>query len=126
SVRDLAPQGDVMELVPPADSVALADALHRLGNNRVWQEILARAAAERFKTQYTEERMLNAYRDLYLELLGAMEHTSKTRGLAHVIRPVHANDLPAIVNIHQKAFSEFFLTRLGPKFLHRYYKLVLA
>ena len=35
------------------------------------------------------------------------------------------NDLPGIVDIHQKAFSHFFLTRLGSEFLRNYYGLVL-
>jgi ribosomal protein S18 acetylase RimI-like enzyme len=116
-----------MELVPPADSIALADALHRLGSNRVWQALLGGAVRERFKSQYTEDRMLKAYRDLYLELLGVPQRPQhRPSGTPHVIRPVRTMDLPAIVSIHQKAFSEFFLTRMGPKFLHRYYELVLT
>jgi ribosomal protein S18 acetylase RimI-like enzyme len=47
------------------------------------------------------------------------------RGLTHVIRQATAEDLPGIVTIHQKAFSNFFLTRLGNEFLRRYYALVL-
>jgi ribosomal protein S18 acetylase RimI-like enzyme len=35
------------------------------------------------------------------------------------------DDLPGIVTIHQKAFSNFFLTRLGGEVLRRYYALVL-
>ena len=35
------------------------------------------------------------------------------------------SDLRAIVTIHQRAFSEFFLTRLGSEFLQKYYGLVL-
>ncbi len=42
-----------------------------------------------------------------------------------VVRQATAGDLPGIVNIHQKAFSHFFLTRLGSEFLHNYYALVL-
>lgn len=42
-----------------------------------------------------------------------------------VIRKAGADDLPDIVAIHQKAFSHFFLTRLGGEFLRRYYGLVL-
>jgi ribosomal protein S18 acetylase RimI-like enzyme len=34
-------------------------------------------------------------------------------------------DLPSIVSIHRQAFAGFFLTRLGPVFLERYYRLVL-
>ncbi len=42
-----------------------------------------------------------------------------------LVREATVNDLPGIVTIHQKAFSNFFLTRLGGEFLHRYYALVL-
>jgi ribosomal protein S18 acetylase RimI-like enzyme len=41
------------------------------------------------------------------------------------VREATPNDLPGIVSIHQKAFSNFFLTRLGGEFLRRYYALVL-
>lgn len=40
-------------------------------------------------------------------------------------RPAHPADLPAIVGVHAQAFAGFFLTRLGPRFLERYYRLVL-
>ena len=41
------------------------------------------------------------------------------------IRKAVEEDLPRIAAIHQKAFSNFFLTRLGGEFLLRYYRLVL-
>ena len=47
------------------------------------------------------------------------------RGLTRLVRQATAEDLPGIVTIHQKAFSNFFLTRLGNEFLRRYYALVL-
>jgi ribosomal protein S18 acetylase RimI-like enzyme len=42
------------------------------------------------------------------------------------VRNATVRDLPGIVEIHQKAFSNFFLTRLGAEFLRRYYSLVLT
>ena len=47
------------------------------------------------------------------------------RDRTHLVRPATAEDLAGIVTIHQKAFSSFFLTRLGNEFLRRYYALVL-
>ncbi len=41
------------------------------------------------------------------------------------LRLVNRNDLKIIVDIHIKAFPEFFLTKLGPKFLSKYYNLIL-
>lgn len=43
----------------------------------------------------------------------------------NVIRRASADDLPGIVEIHRKSFGNFFLTRLGSEFLHRYYRFVL-
>lgn len=53
------------------------------------------------------------------------EHPSKVDGRS-VVRKATASDLPGIVDIHQKAFSHFFLTRLGGEFLRNYYSLVLT
>jgi len=50
---------------------------------------------------------------------------SKIGGLTDIVRKATANDLAGIVTIHQKAFSNFFLTRLGGEFLRKYYSLVL-
>jgi ribosomal protein S18 acetylase RimI-like enzyme len=44
---------------------------------------------------------------------------------SHIIREARTNDLAGIIDIHQKAFGNFFLTRLGSKFLRQYYNLVL-
>ncbi|HKE24419.1 MAG TPA: GNAT family N-acetyltransferase [Bryobacteraceae bacterium] len=46
-------------------------------------------------------------------------------GLTNVVRHAAVPDLPRIVEIHQRSFANFFLTRLGSEFLHRYYNLVL-
>jgi ribosomal protein S18 acetylase RimI-like enzyme len=42
------------------------------------------------------------------------------------VRNATGDDLPGIVTIHQKAFSNFFLTQLGSDFLRKYYSLVLT
>src|ERR1700743_356654 len=47
-------------------------------------------------------------------------------GTEERVRTATGDDLPGIVSIHQKAFSNFFLTQLGPKFLQKYYSLVLT
>jgi glycosyltransferase involved in cell wall biosynthesis/ribosomal protein S18 acetylase RimI-like enzyme len=130
SVRDIAAQAEALELTPQADSAALADALYRLSTNRVRQAVLSDGAKRLFCDRYTEGQMLTQYRDLYLELL---EHKVPAWTAAHqrpaapsVVRPASSEDIPEIVNIHQQAFADFFLTQLGPKFLRRYYELVLS
>ena len=52
-------------------------------------------------------------------------HEGIVCGRPSSVRPATLKDLPGIVAIHQKAFSNFFLTRLGGEFLRRYYALVL-
>jgi len=42
------------------------------------------------------------------------------------LRLANRNDLKIIVDIHIKAFPGFFLTKLGPKFLSKYYNLMLS
>ena len=46
-------------------------------------------------------------------------------GPTQLVREATTGDLPGIIAVHQKAFSNFFLTRLGDEFLRRYYALVL-
>ena len=40
-------------------------------------------------------------------------------------RTAHAADLKSVVRTHSRAFAGFFLTRLGPRFLLKYYRLIL-
>ena len=44
---------------------------------------------------------------------------------SRLVRQATPGNLPGIVNIHRKAFSRFFLTKLGGDFLRSYYELVL-
>lgn len=46
-------------------------------------------------------------------------------GTAGVIRKATVQDLSGIVGVHRRAFSQFFLTRLGREFLRRYYRMVI-
>jgi ribosomal protein S18 acetylase RimI-like enzyme len=55
------------------------------------------------------------------------EYRATTAGSrTNSVRTAVADDLPGIVNIHEKAFSRFFLTQMGGEFLRRYYGLVLG
>uniref|UniRef100_A0A7C3MKY5 GNAT family N-acetyltransferase n=1 Tax=Dictyoglomus thermophilum TaxID=14 RepID=A0A7C3MKY5_DICTH len=42
------------------------------------------------------------------------------------LRKVKYSDIDRIVEIHKKAFPNFFMTQLGDKFLKKYYELVLS
>jgi ribosomal protein S18 acetylase RimI-like enzyme len=72
--------------------------------------------------------MLKSYRQLYRELLERKSPGSARLVYDHRAAPVrkaNSQDLAKIVAIHQKAFSRFFLTRMGSEFLRLYYQLVL-
>ena len=128
SNRDVASQAEVALLIPPADAAALADAMRFAAHDPQRMAALGAGARLLFEANYTEDRMLNAYRQMYFDLL---EDVTPARAVgpradgASVIRKAGAWDLVGIVAIHQKAFHHFFLTRLGNRFLQRYYEHVL-
>jgi glycosyltransferase involved in cell wall biosynthesis/ribosomal protein S18 acetylase RimI-like enzyme len=180
SQREVRSHGEMAWLVPPADSPALAKAIARLTEDPALMARLGANARAVYESFYTENRMLQAYWELYSDLLRANCHLEATthirsfeellagpleemspayaamvgphrlprggdanRGftvtqvpatqLAHhitsrtgVVRKANANDLTGIVTIHQKAFGNFFTTRLGVEFLREYYSLVLT
>jgi glycosyltransferase involved in cell wall biosynthesis/ribosomal protein S18 acetylase RimI-like enzyme len=171
SQREVASHAEMAWLVPPADAAALREAIMRLTGDRALMARLGTNARVVYESFYTENRMLQAYRQLYLDLLSAKcpaeantlgqrserllagppghmspsyselvasnggqrmkraypagRQTTKTGVSTDVIRKATANDLPGIVTIHEKAFGNFFLTRLGGDFLRTYYTLVL-
>jgi glycosyltransferase involved in cell wall biosynthesis/ribosomal protein S18 acetylase RimI-like enzyme len=136
SHREVASQASVVKLVPPSNPSALADALEQVTQNPLLMARLGAGARSLFERRYTESRMLDAYRELYLGLLGrkstALLVSSKS-SLANIdaplrpsVRQASLDDLDGIVAAHQKAFPQFFLTQLGPEFLGVYYRLVLT
>jgi glycosyltransferase involved in cell wall biosynthesis/ribosomal protein S18 acetylase RimI-like enzyme len=130
SHREVAAQAEMAVLVPPADPAALAQAIQRFEQDPGFMMPLAARAVSLFEACYTEDRMLDSYRQLYLSLLEGKSHASRpaaalVRSEETVVRAATAADLADIVAIHQKAFSHFFLTRMGAEFLRRYYHLVL-
>jgi glycosyltransferase involved in cell wall biosynthesis len=70
SQREVASQADMAQLVPPADARALSEAIERLAADQEAMERLGRNARTLYETRYTEERMLEDYKQLYHELWG--------------------------------------------------------
>ncbi|MEW6458168.1 MAG: glycosyltransferase family 4 protein [Bacillota bacterium] len=66
--------GEAAVLVPPKDSGALAEAIRGLILDSAKAELLGEAARKRFVEQYTEDKMLSAYLELYNQLLAEKVH----------------------------------------------------
>jgi hypothetical protein len=71
SQREVAAHADMARLVPPADKHALCEAIVRLAGDEALMARLGRTARTVYESRYTENRMLQAYRQLYLDLLSA-------------------------------------------------------
>jgi glycosyltransferase involved in cell wall biosynthesis len=69
SQRELASQADMARLVPTCDAPALCEAVLRLAREPALMTHLATNARALFESCYTEDRMLNAYKQLYFYLL---------------------------------------------------------
>jgi glycosyltransferase involved in cell wall biosynthesis len=68
---EVASQAEIALLVPPADSGSLAAAIAKLANDLALRARLGHNARELFEKHYTEDRMLDGYRQLYANLPGA-------------------------------------------------------
>ena len=69
SNRELALQKEIATLVAPADAPALCEAILRVARDPALKARLEKNALALLESHYTEERMLNAYKRLYFELL---------------------------------------------------------
>jgi glycosyltransferase involved in cell wall biosynthesis len=69
SQREVAAHGAMAWLVPPGDPMALSDAILRLSQDPALMARLASNARVIYESHYTEQRMLDSYKQLYFELL---------------------------------------------------------
>ncbi len=101
SHREIASQGDVALLVPPADPIALSEAILRAARDPILMARLGTRARALFERRYTEERMLNAYKALYFDLLKqkcrVASVLTRVRGGGPEL-PGHARSLPAALD----------------------------
>jgi glycosyltransferase involved in cell wall biosynthesis len=69
SQREVAAHADMARLVPPADARALCEAIVRLSADEALMARLGRTARAVYESRYTENTMLQSYRQLYFDLL---------------------------------------------------------
>ena len=69
SQREVASRADMARLVRPADALALSEAIVRLAGDEALMARLGASARALYESRYTENRMLQSYRQLYFDLL---------------------------------------------------------
>ena len=90
SHRELACQAEIARLVRPADAAALCEAILQVRGDAALRNSLGTTARSLFESYYSEERMLNAYKQLYFDLVQAkgLAETCVTgrRGMSEALR----------------------------------------
>jgi glycosyltransferase involved in cell wall biosynthesis len=82
SHRELASQAEIARIVPPADASALCNAILQLTTDPALMARLGTNARALFESHYTEDRMLNTYKQLYFDLLEE-KCPAETRTIRH-------------------------------------------
>jgi glycosyltransferase involved in cell wall biosynthesis len=83
SQREVASHGDLARLVRPADARALSEAIVAMAGDEALMARLGRTARAVYESRYTENRMLQAYRQLYFDLLKAKSPAASTAVQVH-------------------------------------------
>jgi glycosyltransferase involved in cell wall biosynthesis len=71
SQREVASHAEMARFVPPADATSLTEAIVQLADDQALMARLGNNARAVYENFYTEDRMLQSYRRLYLDLLAA-------------------------------------------------------
>jgi glycosyltransferase involved in cell wall biosynthesis len=71
SHRELVGQAEIARLVAPADAAALCEAILQVWGDPALRTRLGATARILFDSYYTEDRMLNSYKQLYFDLVRA-------------------------------------------------------
>ena len=77
---ELASQANMARLVPPANANAICAAILRFARDPALMARLGTSARALFESRYTEDRMLNSYRQLYFDLLKVKCPSQATAG----------------------------------------------
>jgi glycosyltransferase involved in cell wall biosynthesis len=75
SQREVASHAEMALFVPPGDTTSLTEAIVRLAGDQGLMTRLGNNARTVYQNFYTEDRMLQSYRQLYLDLLAAKSPT---------------------------------------------------
>ena len=110
SQREVASHADMARLVRPADARALSEAIVRLAGDEALMARLGKTARAVYESRYTENRMLQGYRQLYFDLLKA-----KSPAAASTPVQVHNWRLAEPQEQVSQSYSELLPTPRQPK-----------
>lgn len=119
-------EGGFGAVVPPGDSVGLAEAIVALADDREAAARLGSNARRFFASRFDRSAGTARLEEiLSVDVCGERPARAAGREQPVLVRPAALADLERIVAVHTAAFPGFFLTSLGPVFLRAYYRAVL-
>ena len=119
--RQVVDDGQTGMLVPPRDVDALAGAMERLVVDPALRARMGHAAREKAVREFDQQDVIDLTLRVYHRLLPARPHPPVVE-----LRPAVAADAPALAAMHVDRIEEGFLSSLGPRFLRRLYRRIIA
>ncbi len=119
--REVVADGQTGILVPPRDVDALAAAMERLVVDADLRARMGAAAREKAVREFDQQDVIDLTLRVYHRLLPARPHPPVVE-----LRPAVAADAPALAVMHVDRIEEGFLSSLGPRFLRRLYRRIIA
>jgi glycosyltransferase involved in cell wall biosynthesis/ribosomal protein S18 acetylase RimI-like enzyme len=122
--REVARDGVEGVLVPPRDPARLARAIARLRDDPGLRSRLGAAAKDRARERFDEERVFGVLLGEYERLLAA-KHLRARASVSVSLRSARGEDIPAVARLHRETMPGAFMSKLGERFLRRFYRALL-
>lgn len=121
--REVARDGVEGILVPPRDAHRLTQAISRLLGDAPLRARLSAAARMRATERFDERRVFDVLLREYRRVLvrkGLLADDAPVN-----VRHARAEDVPAIARLHREGLPDAFLSKLGERFLRRFYRALV-
>jgi glycosyltransferase involved in cell wall biosynthesis/ribosomal protein S18 acetylase RimI-like enzyme len=119
--REVVADGETGFLVPPRDVDALAAAVEHITVDAELRARMGAAASEKARREFDQQDVIDLTLRVYHRLLPARPDPPAVE-----LRAAVAADAPALAAMHVDRIDEGFLSSLGPRFLRRLYKRIIA
>ena len=111
-------------VVPPRDAGRLTEAIRRLVADPELRSRLGAAARARAVERFDRRKALDLIVAEYRRLLGRKGLLPASNG-SLLVRPAFPEELPEIARLHRETLPAGFMSRLGERFLRRFYRALL-